>query len=70
MKKRLVCLLLLTLMVLEIFSGTAMAVTQTGSVSTACLAKIVMPRARSWLSVSRKASLWSTRPSLRSTPAR
>lgn len=35
MKKRLVCLLLLTLMVLEIFSGTAMAVTQTGSVSTA-----------------------------------
>ena len=41
-----------------------------GSVSTACLAKIVMPRARSGLSVSRKASLWSTRPSLRSTPAR
>lgn len=35
MKKRLVCLLLLTLMVLEIFSGTAMAVTQTGSVSSA-----------------------------------
>ena len=35
MKKRLVCLLLLTLMVLEIFSGTAMAATQTGGVSSA-----------------------------------
>ena len=29
-----------------------------------------MPRSRSWASVSRKASRWSTRPSLRTAPLR
>ena len=39
-------------------------------VSSACLAKMVMPRSRSWASVSRKASRWSTRPSLLTEPLR
>ena len=37
-------------------------------VNEACLEKIVIPRSRSILSVSRKASLWSTRPALRIAP--
>ena len=43
---------------------------QAGRVSTACLAKMVMPRAFSSASVSKNASRWSTRPSLRMLPAR
>ncbi len=38
--------------------------------STACLEKMVMPRSRSKVSVSRKASAWSTRPSFRKAPPR
>ena len=43
---------------------------QSFQVSRASLEKMVMPRSRSCQSVSRKASLWSTRPSLRTAPAR
>ena len=38
--------------------------------STACLEKMVIPRSRSMASVSKKASLWSTRPSFRMEPLR
>ena len=34
----------------------------------ACLEKIVIPRSRSWASVSKKAFWWSTRPSFFSCP--
>jgi hypothetical protein len=36
--------------------------------SRACLENMVIPRARSWASVSRKASPWSTRPRRRRAP--
>ena len=49
--------------------GVSSSVTSVSSRgSTACLEKMVMPRSRSMASVSRKASLWSTRPRRRMAP--